>query len=253
MSVLPLFEDGGGRRSADPPASAGPAPVVDLQALALLLATPAMLGEFVRRSPWKGVERVPAEAPQPRPDSMPRAFSQAVEALTADADVIGVLVSAGLDSLAALVHTLRIARGRRVVAFTTDLTDDLGGSSAAVVRRLLADLHLPAELVVPDPARDRAEPLWSAAGPRMDAAPETNTAAAERACEVGVDILLSGDGGGELLGVPRFATAAVAAGRGMRAAARYAAARPSEERIRLPGTRAGSSGGVARVGPPAPG
>ncbi|MGW0708971.1 asparagine synthase-related protein [Streptomyces sp. NPDC002643] len=222
MSLLPLFEDGAGRRSADPLALAGPAPVIDLEALALLLAPPALLGEFVPRSPWKGVERVPGEIPPAVPGSLPRAFSQAVETVTADAEVTGVLVSGGLDSLAVLVHALRAAQGRRVIAFTTDLTDDAGGSAADVVRRLLAALALPAELVVLDPARDRAEPVWSPAGPRLDALPEVNAAAADRAAELGVQVLLSGDGADELLGVPRFATAAVAARRGVRAAARYA-------------------------------
>ncbi|MER5974528.1 asparagine synthase-related protein [Streptomyces sp. NPDC002055] len=221
--MLPLFEDGAGLRSADPLVLAGPAPACDLEALALLLAPPALLGEFMPRSPWKGVERVAAEIPQALPGSLPRAFSGAVEAVCADAEVIGVLVSGGLDSFAALVHAVRAARGRRVIAFTTDLTDDAGGSAAAVVRRLLAALELPVELVVLDPARDRAEPVWSPAGPRLDALPEVNAAAAERAAELGVQVLLSGDGADELLGVPRFATAAVAARRGVRAAARYAA------------------------------
>jgi hypothetical protein len=116
--------------------------------------------------------------------------------------VIGVLVSGGLDSLAVLVNVLTVAAGRRVVAFTTDLTDDAGQSAAPVVRRLLTDLELAAELVILDPARDRAEPVWSAVGPRLDALPEVNAGAARRAVELGVDVLLSGDGADELLGVP---------------------------------------------------
>jgi hypothetical protein len=219
----PLFRDGAGRTSAEPLALTGPAPVVDLDALALLLAPPALLGEFIPRPPWKGLQRVPAEIPTPLISSLPRAFSQAVEMLTADAEVIGVLVSGGLDSLAVLVHASRAARGRKVVAFTTDLVDDSGASAAAVVRRLLTDLELSVELVVLDPARDRVEPIWSPAGPRLDALPEVNAAAAYRAAQLGVGVLLSGDGADELLGVPRFATAAVAAQRGPRAAARYAA------------------------------
>lgn len=223
MSLLPVFQDGAGRRSADPLTLAGPVPVVDLDALALLLAPPALLGEFVPRSPWKGLERVPAGIPQSLPGSLPLAFSRAMASLTANAEVIGVLVSGGLDSLAVLVHALQAARGRRVIAFTTDLTDDAGDGVAATVRRLLADLGLPAELVVLDPTRDRGEPVWSAAGPRLDALPEVNAAAAGRAAELGCGVLLSGDGADELLGVPRFATTAVAARRGVRAAARYAA------------------------------
>lgn len=110
-----------------------------------------------------------------------------------------------------------------MVAFTTDLTDDAGGSSAAVVRRLLDDLKLPVELVVLDPDRDRGEPAWSATGPRPDALPEVNAAVAERAVELGVGMLLSGDGADELLGVPRFATGAVVRRHGIRGGLQYAA------------------------------
>ncbi|WP_340555935.1 asparagine synthase-related protein [Streptomyces sp. GSL17-111] len=202
---------------------AGPAPVVDVEALALLLAPPAMLGEFVPRSPWKGLRRLPAQVPEPRTGPLPQAFARSVEELTAGADVLGVLVSGGLDSLAVLVHTLRAARGRRVVALTTDLTDDTGTSAAAVVRRLLAAMNLDAELHVLDPARDGCEPVWTPAGPRLDALPRINAAAAARAAEAGCHVLLSGDGADELLGVPRYATGAVAAQRGWRAAVRYAA------------------------------
>jgi Asparagine synthase len=60
-------------------------------------------------------------------------------------------------------------------------------------------------------------------GPRLDARPDVNAAMAARAAARGVDVLLSGDGSDELLGVPRYATAAVAARHGVRAARRYAA------------------------------
>jgi len=53
--------------------------------------------------------------------------------------------------------------------------------------------------------------------------PEVNAAAAEVASSLGVQVLLSGDGADETLGVPRFATAQIAARHGARAAARYAA------------------------------
>ncbi|MFI7244434.1 asparagine synthase-related protein [Streptomyces qinglanensis] len=189
------------------------------------------------------MERVPTEIPQPQPGSLSAAFSRAIEAVTTDVEVIGVLVSGGLDSLAVLVHALRMSKGRRVVAFTTDLTDDAGGSAAEVVRRLLADLGLPAELVVLDPARDRSEPVWSSAGPRLDALPEVNAAAADGARALGCGVLLSGDGADELLGVPRFATAAVAARRGVRAAGRYMADVASTG-PGLPGELAGAAAGL---------
>lgn len=49
--MAPLFTDGAGRTSADPLTPAGPSPAVDLRALALLPAPPALWGEFVPRSP----------------------------------------------------------------------------------------------------------------------------------------------------------------------------------------------------------
>ncbi|MEY9948389.1 asparagine synthase-related protein [Kitasatospora sp. GAS1066B] len=216
-----MFEDGAGRRSADPLALAGPVPAVDLSALALLLAPPAMLGEFVPASPWQDVHRVPVALPRVQAGDLRSEFTASVRELTEGAQTIGVLVSGGLDSLAVLVHALRVAGDRRVVALTTDLRDDVGGSAAAVVRGLLDELGLPAELVVLDPARDRAEPVWIGAGPRLDALPEVNAAAAEVADSLGCAVLLSGDGADELLGVPRFAATEVARRRGIRGAARY--------------------------------
>jgi asparagine synthetase B (glutamine-hydrolysing) len=202
---------------------AGPDAEVDLEALALLLAPPAITGEFVPRSLWKGTERVTATVTERRTGSLPRAFDTAIRQLTAEADVIGVLVSGGLDSLAVLAHATRIANGRRVIAFTIELADDRGVSTVNVVRRLLADLDLPADLVVINPDHDRGTPRWSAAGPRLDGLPEANAAAAARAAELGCGVLLSGDGADELLGVPRYATGPIAVRWGPRAALRYGA------------------------------
>ncbi|MDF3290123.1 asparagine synthase-related protein [Streptomyces silvisoli] len=221
MNELPLFEDGAGTRAEDPLALTGPAPRVDLSALALLLAPPAMLGEFVPASPWRGLVRVPTPLPSLYPASLPRTFTAAVSRLARGSNAIGVLVSGGLDSLAVLIHALKVADGRRVVALTTDLTDDSGRSAVDVVCGLLQELNLAAELVVLDPQRDRAEPRWAPSGPRLDALPEVNAAAAQRAADAGVQILLSGDGADELLGVPRFATSEVARRHGWPAAGLY--------------------------------
>ncbi|MGH3800530.1 MAG: asparagine synthase-related protein, partial [Pseudonocardiaceae bacterium] len=219
--LIPLFRDGTGQISADPLELTGPTPAVDLTALGLLLTPPALLGEFIPRAPWLGVERIRSALPRRRPGSLPSAFAAAVEDLTAGVEVIGVKVSGGLDSLAVLVHAVRAASGRRVIAFTTDLTCDAGISAATVVRRLLTDLDLNVELVVVDPHRERSEPVWSPVGPRLDALPEVNAATAEIATQLGVGVLLSGDGADELLGVPRFATAHIAARLGLWAAVRY--------------------------------
>ncbi|MGV9249755.1 asparagine synthase-related protein [Streptomyces sp. NPDC003710] len=204
----------------------GPAPGVDLSAVALLLAPPALTGEFIPRSLWRGAERLPLPpvVPAPYPGGLRAAFADAVRDLTAQAETIGVSVSGGLDSLATLVHAHALAKERRVIALTADLTDDRGESCAPVVARLLRDLDLTGvELEVITPGRDPVDPVWSPVGPRLDARPDVNAAMAARAAARGVDVLLSGDGSDELLGVPRYATAAVAARHGVRAARRYAA------------------------------
>ncbi|MER7112305.1 asparagine synthase-related protein [Streptomyces sp. NPDC000229] len=154
---------------------------------------------------------------------MRAAFAESVRSLTAEADTIGVALSGGLDSLATLLHVCEIAEDRRVVAFTGDHRDDRGRSCVPVVQCLLSDLGLEdrVRLVVIDPARHRAEPVWSPVGPRLDSLPEVNAALSEVADGLGVGVLLSGVGSDELLGVPRYATAEIAARYGLRAAWRY--------------------------------
>lgn len=220
------FGDGAGRTAVDPLVLLGPAPGVDLSAVALLLAPPALTGEFIPRSLWQGVERLPVSpvVPARYPGGLRAAFRDAVGELTAHAETIGVSVSGGLDSLASLVHAHAVAEGRRVIAFTADMTDDRGRSCVPVVARLLRDLDLEGvELEVIDPARHGGEPVWSAVGPRLDARPDLNAAMAGRAHDRGADVLLSGDGSDELLGVPRYATTAIARRHGGGAALRYAA------------------------------
>ncbi|GGO98174.1 asparagine synthase-related protein [Wenjunlia tyrosinilytica] len=222
----PDFRDTAGRTAANPLELTGASPRVDLEAVGLLLAQPALTGEFYPRSLWHGVERVPMRpvVPVAHPGGLGAAFAQSVREVTEGAETIGVSLSGGLDSLATLVNVCAVADGRRVVAFTIDITDDRGNGCVPVVKGLLRDLGLTGvELVVIDPRRDGAVPGWSPVGPRLDALPELNAAVARRAAERGVDVLLSGLGSDELLGVPRYATGAIAARHGVRAAMRYAA------------------------------
>lgn len=204
---------------------AGADPVVDLFALALLFAPPVLAGEFMPRCPWQGVHRVPTVAPQPASGvtrkTLRTGFRSAVRAAIGDFSVIGVKVSGGLDSLAVLVHVVAVAEGRPVVALCTDLTDDTGVSSRQVVCDLLKALRLDVELLVIDPTEHSAQPRWFAAGPRLDALPSVNAAAAELAARRGAEVLLSGDGADELFAVPRFAASKLARRCGVRAAARY--------------------------------
>ncbi|MET9607096.1 asparagine synthase-related protein [Streptomyces sp. NPDC006512] len=162
-------------------------------------------------------------APAAHPGGLRAAFADSVRALTADAEVIGVALSGGLDSLAVLLHVCETAGGRPVIAFTGDHRDDKGQSCVPMVRKLLADLRLTERVrfIAVDPERHRAEPQWSPTGPRLDAAPEINAGLAALAADLGVGVLLSGVGSDELLAVPRYATAEIARRYGMRAALRY--------------------------------
>ncbi|MFJ3826018.1 asparagine synthase-related protein [Streptomyces nodosus] len=217
------FRDGFGHTAVNPLELAGPVPGVDLRSVGLMLAPPVLSGEFMPFSLWRGIERLEPEpvVPRSRPGGLRVAFTEAVREMTAEARTIGVKVSGGLDSLATLVHASAVAEGRRVVALAIDMTDDQGGSSVAEVRRLVHTLGLDVELVVLFPEEDRAEPYWSPIGPRFDGMPEVNAAAAQRAEALGVDVLLSGDGSDELLGVPRYAAGAVTRRHGVRAGVQY--------------------------------
>ncbi|MFE9393553.1 asparagine synthase-related protein [Streptomyces sp. NPDC006784] len=217
------FRNGAGDTAANPLVIAGPVPGVDLRSVGLLLAPPVLSGEFVPVSFWEGVERLSPQpvTPKPSPLGLHTAFSDAVREMTAQARGIGVMVSGGLDSLAVLLHACAVAEGRRVVAFTIDISDDVGGGAVAEVKRLLDAFDLDVELVVLDPRRDRLEPEWSPVGPRLDGLPEVHAAAAARAEDLGLDIILSGDGSDELLGTPRYATTAIARRHGLRGARQY--------------------------------
>ncbi|MFD8833151.1 asparagine synthase-related protein, partial [Bacillus subtilis] len=174
---------------------------------------------------WRGVERLPVRpvVPVSHPGGLRAAFAESVRSLTAGVDAIGVALSGGLDSLATLLHVCDVAGDRRVIAFTGDHRDDRGRSCVPVVRRLLAQLGLAerVDLVVIDPARHRAVPVWSPVGPRLDSLPEVNAALSETADRLGVGVLLSGVGSDELLGVPRYAAVGIARRHGVGAAWRY--------------------------------
>lgn len=243
------FRGGDGRTAASPLDVSGPVPGVDLHAVGLLLAPPALTGEFYPVSLWRGVERLPMRpvVPAAHPGGLRAAFAESVRSLTQGADTIGVALSGGLDSLATLLHLCEVAGDRRVIAFTGDHRDDRGRSCVPVVRRLLSDLGLAerVDLVVIDPARHRAEPVWSPTGPRLDSLPEVNAALSELADRLGVGVLLSGVGSDELLGVPRYATVEIARRYGARAAWRYL----RDVGLSGPGTVGEVAAVLARLGP----
>ncbi|MEU4377721.1 asparagine synthase-related protein [Pseudonocardia alni] len=193
-------------------------PTVDLDAVALLFAPPVLYGELY---PWEGASLAePPTGLAGRGPALAPAFGRAVARACDDAAVIGVSFSGGMDSLAVLTEACRQARGRRVVAFTIDLTDDQGRSAATVAATLIARLQLACELQIIETSA-RTEPAWSPAGPRLDALPQLNATVAARAAGLGCEVLLSGDGADEVLEVPRFASIELLATRGPRTAARY--------------------------------
>ncbi|MBW0101511.1 asparagine synthase-related protein [Pseudonocardia sp. KRD291] len=221
------FHGPDGTHCTDPLQLTGRRPVVDLAALGLLFAPPALFGEFYPASPWSGISLQPATFGGATSVAPPRvAFPAAVSTLIADTEVVAVKFSGGIDSLAVLAQVCRAgSSGRRVVAVTVDLVDDDGVHAADTARRLVHGLGLDCELVVIDPARCRPEisAPWSPVGPRLDALPQFNALVAEAAHTAGAGVLLSGDGADEVLEVPPFATTAIASARGLRAAARYVA------------------------------
>lgn len=219
-----MFRGSGG--SSPDPLNVVPNPfTVDLSGLALLLTAPAVLGEFLPASTWVGAELLRPETPlsdglsSVGPEFV-RRFDEAVARAVGSSASVGVQLSGGLDSLAVLSALLRALPDRRIVALTIDLIDDRGSSAGDVTRRLLAQLDIRCEhVLVPRSARGRAR--WASAGPRLDALPHGNAALTDLAERHGVEILLSGDGADELLGVPRFVARDVCRHQGMEAARRY--------------------------------
>ncbi|MEV1294886.1 asparagine synthase-related protein [Pseudonocardia sp. NPDC049635] len=194
-------------------------PTIDREALALLFAPPVLYGEFY---PWQGASLAepPARCSTGPGAGLGPAFGRAVARAAADAAVIGVSFSGGMDSLAVLAEACRQARGRRVVAFTIALVDDHGRAAADVAAALITQLGLRCEVQVVD-TTETAAVAWSPIGPRLDALPQLNAALAARAAATGCEVLLSGDGADEVLEVPRFATCELLTARGPRAALRY--------------------------------
>jgi hypothetical protein len=208
----------------DPLAVAGPAARVACGHLARLFTGVGVTGEFPTGSWWQDVDLVwPAPAAHPCDRPLREVFTRALAEMCADAAVVGVNFSGGLDSLAVLVAVCRLVPARPVVAFTVDLVDDDGASTAAAAAALITDLRLPAELVVVDPDAAAVAPPWSSLGPRFDALPGVNARVNAAAADAGCGMLLSGNGADELLAAGSFAAAEVARRWGPRGARRYLA------------------------------
>ncbi len=212
---IPLYASRDGRIGPDPLALAGERPRFSLSKLALYLAPPALVGEFLPDCPWAGVSRVRPMVPwlsaHTRRDQLLTQFRQSLATCISDAGVVAVAVSGGLDSTAVLFHTHELCQreGRRLLAVTIDLTDDTGQSSAIIARQLVEALRLSCELHIVKEDRANASPplleaSWHPGGPRNDAMPHLNRALADVAANAGAEVVLSGDGADELLGAARY-------------------------------------------------
>lgn len=212
---IPLYTSLDGQIGPDPFALAGERPRFSLSKLALYLAPPALVGEFLPDCPWAGVSRLRPSVPWPEEgqgtsDDLLMQFRQSVSTCMGDASVIAVALSGGLDSTAVLFHAHELCQreGRRLLALTIDLQDDAGRSCAVVAQQLIDALGLSCELDVikggVDPSLSLPEPDWHPAGPRNDAMPRLNRALADVAANAGAEVVLSGDGADELLGAVRY-------------------------------------------------
>lgn len=204
-----------GRVSEDPLAIASRPLRFSLPALSLFLANPALELEFFPGCPWVGVYRVRPRAVWPAgradPAELPVRFEWAVERCVADADVVVVALSGGLDSLAVLYQADRICRqdGRRLIVGVIEMRDDQGVWTSAVAQRLIARLGLQCEVRVIDDRAAPRWPRWTPVGPCGDAMPRHTTALAEYAEEQGAGVILTGQGADELLQAPQFLTSAL--------------------------------------------
>ena len=238
--LRPEFRGPSGRVDVDPLAVAGPVARVALEQVARLFTGVGLAGEFLPGGWWEGVDLVwPAPVARQAGRCLGEVFAEVVAEMCGDLEVVGVNFSGGLDSLAVLVAVCRLVPARRVVAFTVDLVDDDGASTAAAATALVAGLDLRAELVVVEPHAAGVVPPWSPLGPRFDALPQVNARVNAAAAEAGCGVLLSGNGADELLATGSFAVAEVASRWGLRGARRYMAD--------LSGTQASWPGELASV------
>lgn len=222
----------GGALDRDPLRLAAPAKRFSLERLALLLDGLPFEAEFPPECPWEGVVRH-----RPRLDLPPlgssdesalgEEFAAAVSRCLGDAESAVVLLSGGMDSWAVFVHAWRQARreGRRVSAVVWNLRDQFGRATAGLVHRQLRALDIACDLhVLPDEWRALPEPRWSPLGPRHDYYTRLHQATVDHADAIGATVLLSGQGGDEVLGAWNHLSAALARGRRWRDLRTYLAA-----------------------------
>jgi hypothetical protein len=199
--------------------------IIDRGLLAEWLAWPTVLGEFPPNSPTRSAaEPLVLDVPRSSTQESPHQALVTVLAEVCEhyeSDKIAVLLSGGIDSAAIFLNLLELVGPHRVLAVAVDLVDDRGGSSVEVAKRICINADPRVDFMVADPAT-LPHVGWSEAEPRLDALPRHNDAMLTLAQAQGCQIALTGNGGDELFGTPRFLTGSMAK-RGYRNLLSYAA------------------------------
>lgn len=203
-----------------------------LERLALLLDGLPFEAEFPPECPWEGVvrHRPPLDlSPLGSSDAsaLGEEFAAAVSRCLGDAESAVVLLSGGMDSWAVFVHAWRQAQreGRRLSAVVWNLRDQFGKATAALVHRQLRALDISCDLhVLPAEWQALPEPAWSPLGPRHDYYTRLHQATVDHAASIGAGVLLSGQGGDEVLGAWNHLSASLVRGRRWHDLRRYLAA-----------------------------
>lgn len=191
--------------------------VVSLSNVALCFSAPALEGEFIPVSPWKGGHPVHRCAGWPNgppgdPMDLANQFAASVERCIGDAETVVVACSGGLDSLAVLRHAgLLCGRARRLVAAVVEMRDDTGHSSSAAVALQTSLLGIPCELKIFDGCHAAGpEPLWDANVLYRSAMPRMTRAVNDFAATLPESVLLTGNGSDELFQSPQYLACTIA-------------------------------------------
>lgn len=191
---------------------------VSVRDLALWLSWPSVLGEFCPAPLAGRSEDGPPAVAWPEGDrrvlDVREAFRASVSSCMADHETVAVSLSGGMDSLAVLIETARIAadEGRRVVAVAADLVDDSGRPCVPTILRLLEAAGLSRVELLVSSIDDLPSglPAWRPQGPELDALPLINRRLAEQAAGRQASVMLGGNGADESLGAVRYLLGAFA-------------------------------------------
>lgn len=221
-----------GALDGDPLRLAAPAKRFSLERLALLLDGLPFEAEFPPECPWEGVvrHRPPLDLPPlgtSDESALREEFAAAVSRSLGDAESAVVLLSGGMDSWAVFVQAWEQTRreGRRLGAVVWNLRDQFGKATASLVHRQLRAVGISCDLhVLPAEWRALPEPRWSPLGPRHDYYTRLHQATVDHAHDIGATVVLSGQGGDEVLGAWNHLSASLARGRRWRDLRHYLAA-----------------------------